>query len=395
MRNDRPRLARLSALLVLWIGFSCFSARAQDTLNYRVDAFWPKELPNNQVVGHIVSIAVDKQDRIWVLHFPRSISRDEAGLVQNPPLSACCVPAPSVLQFDAAGNLVKSWGGPGYVPDWPSAEQGLWLDKSESVWITGSWFSGAFVRRPEDDVSIPVELEKLPWDRQALKFSIDGKLQLKIGRVSGEPVNNLDTSLLGGASSIQVDEKAHEVYFADGYLNRRIVVYDSQTGAFKRGWGAYGMPLSEIDNSKPTSHYDPSAPPSKQFRGPVTGLRLSDDGLLYAGDRGNDRIQVFTKQGKFVKEFFVAPNTLGEGSVVALAFSRDPKQKYLFVADAENNVIWILNRADGSVVKKFGHRGHDSGQFSNLHTLDVDSHGNIYTGEVVYNNRIQKFVAAK
>lgn len=199
--------------------------------------------------------------------------------------------------------------------------------------------------------------------------------------------------MLGGASSIQVDEKAREVYLADGYLNRRVVVYDSQTGAFKRGWGAYGIPLGEIGNSKLTDHYDPSASPSKQFRGPVVGLRISGDGLVYVGDAGNDRIQVFTKQGKFVKEFFVAPRTLGEGSVTALAFSKDPNQKYLFVADGENSVIWILNRNDGTVLKKIGHRGHDSGQFSNLHALDVDSHGNVYTGEVKYNNRLQKFVA--
>jgi hypothetical protein len=390
--------------MFLFLFLSCFlslAARAQDFPRYRVDAFWPKELPHNWVIGHVVSIAVDKDDHVWVLHFPHSISRDEMGEIQKPPLSICCVPAPSVLEFDSQGNVIKSWGGPGYVPDWPTAEQALSVDNAGNVWITGSWHTGAFVRRPEDDLSIPEELDKLPWDRQALKFSLDGKLLLEIGHptkdgpIKHEPINNQDTSLLGGASSIQVDDNAHEVYFGDGSFNRRIVVYDSETGKFKRGWGAYGIPLSEIDNSLPQEKYDPSAPHSKQFRGPLVGLRLSNDGLLYVSDPGNDRIQVFTRQGKFVKEFFVAPKTLGPGSVAGLALSRDPKQKFLLVADGSNNVVWVLNRDDGSVVTRFGHRGHDSGQFSNLETLELDSHGNLYTGEVKYNNRAQKFIPAK
>ena len=395
MRGGK-RSAKRTLLFLILSCFPCLAARGQDFPRYRVDAFWPKELPHNWVIGQVVSVAVDTDDHIWVLHFPHSISRDELGEIQKPPLSICCVPAPAVLEFDAQGNVLKSWGGQGYVPDWPTAEQALWVDKKGNVWITGSWHSGAFIRRPEDDLSIPDELEKLPWDRQALKFSPDGKLLLEIGHPAKDgPINNQDTSLLGGASAIQVDENAREVYFADGSLNRRIVVYDSETGKFKRGWGAYGIPLSEIENSIPNDRYDPSAPPSKQFRGPLVGLRLSNDGLLYVSDRGNDRIQVFTKQGKFVKEFFVAPNTLGPGSAAGLTLSRDQKQKYLFVADGSNNVVWVLNRNDGSVATRFGHRGHDSGQFSNLETIELDSHGNIYTGEVKYNNRAQKFIPVK
>jgi hypothetical protein len=390
------RSAKEVFFFLILSSFFCTFARAQDTPRYRVDASWPKELPHNWVIGHVVSLAIDKDDHIWILQFPHSISRDEMGQIQKPPLSICCTPAPAVLEFDAQGNVLKSWGGPGYVPDWPTAEQGLWVDKTGNVWITGSWHSGAFVRRPEDDLSIPVDLEKLPWDRQALKFSPDGKLLLEIGHPTKDgPINNQDTSMLGGASAIQVDENAHEVYFADGSFNRRVVAYDSETGKFKRGWGAYGISLSEIDNSAPKDKYVPSASPSKQFRGPMVGLSLSSDGFLYVSDPGNDRIQVFTREGKFVKEFFVEPKTLGQGSVAGLAFSRDPKQQYLFVADGSNNVLWVLNRNDGSVVTKFGHRGHDSGQFSNLETIAVDSHGNIYTGEVKYNNRAQKFVPSK
>jgi hypothetical protein len=387
----RNRSTRIGFTLIA-ASLSICSVRAQEPPRYRVDPSWPGDLPNHWGLGHVESVVVDQEDHVWALHFTRSMNQDERGLAHNPPLSECCVPAPAVIEFDANGKIIKSWGGPGTVPDWPAEEQALWVDKMANVWIAGSWYSGSFIRRPEDDITLPVELEKLPWDRHALKFSKDGKLLLEIGHPSKAAANNQDTGLLGGVSSIQVDERAHEVYFADGYINRRIVVYDSETGKFKRGWGAYGIPLSEISNSKPADGYDPSAPPSKQFRGPVVGLRISNDDLVYAGDAQNDRIQVFTKPGKFVKEFFVAPKTLGEGSVSGIAFSRDPKQKYLLVADGSNSAVWILNRDDGSVVTRFGHKSRNVGYFSTLHTLDMDSHGNIYTGEVRYENRLQKFI---
>jgi DNA-binding beta-propeller fold protein YncE len=155
--------------------------------------------------------------------------------------------------------------------------------------------------------------------------------------------------------------------------------------------------LSEINNSKLAAYdrtatpYDPAAPPSKDFRGPLVSLRMSVDGLLYVSDRTNNRIQVFEKTGKFVKEFFVAPNTLGEGVPWALAFSHDPKQKYLFVGDGMTNLIWILNRVDGSVVGTIGHKGHNGGQFDKIDGIALDRNGNMYVGEVHYNNRIQKF----
>jgi hypothetical protein len=390
----RNKLAMTGALLVAF-SLSLCCASAQEPTHYHVDQSWPGELPHNWGLGHVESVVVDKDDHVWALHFTRSMNQDERGLEHNPPLSECCIPAPAVIEFGADGKVIKSWGGPGFVPDWPAAEQALWIDKMGNVWVAGSWYSGFFVRRPEDDPNISVELEKLQWDRHALKFSKDGKLLLEIGHPSKDSPNNQDTSLLGGVSSIQVDERAHEVYFADGYINRRIVVYDSETGKFKRGWGAYGISLSEIANAKPEGNYDPSAVPSKQFRGPLVGLRISDDGLVYVGDGQNDRIQVFTKQGKFIKEFFVAPKTLGEGSVSGLAFSRDPKQKYLLVADGANSAVRILNREDGSEVTRFGHKSRNVGMFSNLHSVDMDSHGNIYTGEVRYSNRIQKFVPQK
>ena len=380
------RLRKRIRLIVLLSGVNA-GLLAQAPPQYKVDAAWPGHLPNNWILGHVEGIVVDKQDHIWVLHFTRSVPEDDAGRAQKPPLYECCIPAPAVLEFDSKGNVLRSWGGSGYVKDWPAAEHGFWLDGEENVWISGNW-------GPPINFRVK-ELEPLPYDRQLLKFSKDGKLLLAIGDTSRNPVNNQNTAELGGVSSIQVDDARNEVFAADGYMNRRIVVYDSNTGAFKRGWGAYGAPLSEIDNEKPKDKYDPKTPPSKQFRGPLVGLRLSSDGLLYVSDRGNDRIQVFTEDGKFVKEFFVSTNTLGLGAAWTLGLSHDAKQKYLYVGDSGNGKIWILNRADGKLLSQFGNKGHNAGEFDLIDAIAEDSHGNLYTGEVKYNNRLQKFVPVR
>jgi len=359
------------------------AARAQDAHKsgvpvYKVDPNWPKQLPNNWIVGQIGGMAVDKDDHIWVLHRPRSLTADEAAAAQTPPTADCCLPAPSVLEFDADGNLLKSWGGPAYIPDWPATEHGIVVDKSGNVWISGSGAAN----------------KDVPEDREIFKFTPDGTLLQEIGHHADGPDNNQDTGYFGRAAGMEVDDDAHEIYVADGYGNRRVVVYDSDTGAFKRGWGAYGIPLSEIENGK-LPPYDPAAPPSKQFANPVHCVHISADALVYVCDRVNDRIQVFTKQGKFVKEFQVAPKTLRNGSVWTLNFSHDPQQKYLLVGDGANQVIWILNRSDGAVVGSFGHSGRNAGQFHWLHQAAMDSQGNLYTGEVDTGKRIQKFLLQK
>jgi hypothetical protein len=196
--------------------------------------------------------------------------------------------------------------------------------------------------------------------------------------------------LLRGVAAAELDDDAHELYIADGYLNKRVVVYDSDTGAFKRGWGAYGIPLREISNDPVQPHIS-SAPPSKEY-GVVHCVHISHDGLVYVCDRSGDRLQVFTKQGKFLKEFIVANETLERGSVGSVNFSPDPQQKYLFVADIMNSVIWILNRGDGAIVGKIGRLGHQGGAFHWVHVVTMDSHGNLYTGEVDSGKRVQKFV---
>lgn len=342
-----------------------------DAPSYKVDASWPKQLPNNWVMGQVGGMAIDGQDHLWVLQRPRSPEAVALGAQQKPPISICCVAAPAVLEFDAAGNVMRSWGAPGFVADWPKNEHAIHVDKEGNVWISGNG-------RP---------------DRQILKFSADGKQLLEIGHPSDAPTNNQDTTILGHPAGIDVDDAAHEVYIADGYQNSRVVVYDSETGRFKRGWGAYGIALDQISNGK-RPPYVPDAPPSKQFS-LVHCVTLSTDGFVYVCDRINNRIQVFHKDGKFVKEFFLRRATLGVGSLVSIALSPDKDQKYLLVADDGNSIISVLRRSDGVELAQIGHRGHDAGQFDGLHQIVIDSKGTLYSGEAGAGMRLQKFVLRK
>ncbi len=394
-------MTRLRAWLKSLIYLCLFSTLsiAQDIPRWKVDPSWPKPLPNNWMLGHPVWIMVDKDDNIWVAHYggpmDRRIDHVQMGLAQTPPIAECCVPAPEVIQYDPEGNVLKAWGGPGYVPQWPEAIHAFWIDKNMNVWIGGN-------HAP---------------DRNVLKFTADGKLLLEIGRIDtpigeyrsirpehGIP-NNQATDLLGAPGAITVDEEANEVYVGDGYINKRIVVFDSNTGKFKRGWGAYGIPLSEIDNNKLKQNlflpggareaYDPDAPPDKQFTGPVGSIRISKDGLVYVIDGGSAvgsrRIQVFSKEGRFVKEFL-----LKVGDPHGFTFSRDPGQKYLIMSDSTNQHIRVLNRKDASEVTWFGSRGKNAGQFGfHVNRVDIDSKGNLYVGEARYGNRNQKFVPVK
>ncbi len=346
-------------------------AAAAGAPKYVVDASWPKTLPNNWIIGQVGGLAVDKHNHIWINQRPRSNTADELGAdPANGPRSQCCIAAPSVMEFDQRGNLLQAWGGPGYVAQWPNSEHGIWVDKQDNVWIGGN--AGG--------------------DRAILKFTNSGQLLLVIGKANDtSPENNQDTTRLGQPAAIEVDDKAREVYIADGYLNKRVVVYDSQTGAYKRGWGAYGQSLATIDNATPPPYVNSGAV-DRQFRNPVHCARLSDDGYVYVCYRVNNRIQVFTKSGQFLKEFFIRPATLGNGSVWQLDFSDDPGQKYLLVADGENNVVWEVRRSDGLVATSFGHNGRNAGDFHWVHQIGVTTDGNVYTGEVDTAKRIQKFV---
>jgi DNA-binding beta-propeller fold protein YncE len=362
----RVLLAGLTMGFVLSVHSLAGAGASPDVPKFKVDASWPKKLPNNWIMGQVGGMAVDRHDHIWVLQRPGLDTPDELGAAQTPPWSQCCFAAPPVLEFDAQGNLIQSWGGPGEGFDWPKREHGIYVDKDDNVWISGAGAS----------------------DRHLLKFKSDGHFLMQLGHPSTDPPNSLRTDILGRPAGIEVDAEAHELYIADGYMNRRVIVYDADKGTFKRMWGAYGNPPNDADPGA----YNPAAPPDQQFRNPVHCVHISRDGLVYVCDRVNDRMQVFTKQGKFVKEFFVRPQTLGRGSVWQFAFSIDENQKYLLVADGENNVIWTLRREDGTVLGQTGHNGRNAGQFHWVHQIVSDSQGNLYTGEVDTGKRIQKFV---
>jgi len=351
-------LLAIGTLPTLWTA----TASAQPV--YRFDPDWPKvPLPNQWWMQGVTGLYVDHDDNIWVLNRPNNLDNTENYATLDPPTAECCVAPPAIIVFDRDGNVIRSWE--------TAQGHGMTVDTEGSVWI-----GQETVRRYTGDGELIAEIGRIPEPRAP-----EGKYP---------PETEL---IVGGLEEIRVDEAAREVYVVDNYLNGRVLVYDMDTLAFKRGWGAYGKPLSEI--SMDTSvEYDPASPAGEDFFGHVT-LDLSNDGLVYVADRRGNRIQVLTKQGGFRKEFFLATNTLERGSTGGVAFSSDPEQRYLLIPDIQNNTIHILNREDGVEVGRVGSPGNNGGQFHGLHMLDVDSQGNLYTGEVQAGERVQRFLLVR
>ncbi len=346
---------------------------------FEVDPFWPKPLPNHWVIGSTIGVAVDDQDHVWVIHRgAMTLNRNEIPAGSDPPFAeACCLAAPPVLEYDAAGNLVGHWGGPGEGYEWPQSNHGLAFDHKGNIWIGGNGQN----------------------DGHVLKFTRDGTFVAQFGHAGARRSGGTDDSpeytggsndkeSFGRVAKIFVDGNANEAYLADGYLNKRVAVLDADTGEFKRYWGAYG----NVPDDGDLGRYDPDAPPAQQFRNPVHCAELSDDGLLYVCDRVNDRIQVFRPDGTFVKEAFIAKQTLGSGSVWDVAFSADPEQSFIYLADGVNAKVHIIDRDSMEVVTTFGDGGRQPGQFFGAHSIATDSQGNIYTTETYEGKRVQKFV---
>ena len=397
MEPARRSSARVVIMIVCgaWMLLAGPLSRAQAPPAYRVDPFWPKPLPHKWIMQQVPTLAVDTRDHVWVLNRSRQIRPDENGASTNPPRTDCCIAGPAVLEFDPDGNLLQGWGGPGYVPGWPG-EQTINVDRDGNVWISGTGRGESI-----------------------LKFSRDGKLlkdfghrppPLPAGQTAPPLVeNNQQTDvLISGVAGFDFDENARELYVADTeFINKRILVFDMDTGAFKRGWGGKGVPLGEIPNER-VPPYDTSGPPPdiKEFN-VLHCIHLSNDGLVYVCDRGNDRVQVFTKQGKYVTQFWIHTSTPARGTecggpgsdkygpcgtVFNLAFSPAPQQNFVFVADGANDKVWIVNRKSGMTVGSIGDNGRMAGQFHFIDGVAADSKGNIYTGEVETGKRIQKFV---
>ena len=338
---------------------------------FEVDPFFPGDLPNNWTIGQVTGAAVDDEDHIWIVHRPGSITERELGSHSDPPTGMCCDPAPPVIQFDPDGNVVRAWGGPGEGYEWPATgmgvgEHGIHVDHNGYVWIGSG--PGATTT-------------------QVLKFTRDGEFVLQIGR-AGETGGSNDTELLGGPAALEVDPETNELFIADGYINRRVIVFDAETGEYRRHWGAYG----NTPDDGPLGAYDPGGPPAQQFRGPVHGITISRDGEVFVTDRRENRIQVFTREGEFLREGFIRRETLSMGSTWDVALSRDPEQRWLYVPDGTNYTFWVLDRQTLEVVNSFGRHGKNAGQFQWVHNVAVDSRGNLYTTEVDTGKRIQKFV---
>jgi len=334
---------------------------------FEVDPLWPKPLPNHWLIGSSIGVSVDAQDHVWIIHRAASLNeRTETSAAANPPTAEqCCLPAPPVLEFDPAGNLVGHWGGPGHGFEWPQSNHGITVDFKGNVWIGGNGQKDAHV----------------------LKFTRDGKFLMQFGH-QGKNAGSNDNENFGRVAKIFVDRAANEAYIADGYGNKRVVVIDADSGKFKRYWGAYGNKPDDTDLGR----YDPNAPPAQQFRNPVHCAELSNDGFLYVCDRPNDRVQVFTKEGKFVKEAFIAKKTMGDGSVWDIAFSKDPQQKYLYLADGKNEKVYVIQRDTLQILTSFGDGCRQPGQFFGVHSIASYSKGNIYTTETYEGNLLQKFV---
>jgi DNA-binding beta-propeller fold protein YncE len=363
---------------------------------FEVDPSWPK-LPAKWVFGEITSIAIDSQDHAWALHRPGTVYPHQKGRA-----------APPVVEFDANGNFVQAWGGPGEGYEWPTSEHGIYVDHRNFVWVTGN------------------------ADDMILKFTKAGKFVLQIGK-RGQNKGNTDTRNVGRAADVVVNPKTNEVFVADGYGNRRVIVFDGDTGAFKRMWGAYGNVAT--DPPAPAAGAAGAAaaggrggraggppPDLQQFRN-VHGISLSNDGLIYVADRQNMRFQVFTPEGKFLTEAFVRPDlseqtlstrgaegmwghpvqehyqrvATSRSSVGRVAFSPDPEQRYLYVADRSRQRIVVMNRKTFDIIGTYGQAGQRPGEFFLLHHIATDSKGNLYTAECddnppFGNRRVQKLV---
>jgi hypothetical protein len=403
--NLRIGLSFLATLAVLGVGSTLLDpgwlnkksvAHAASTMapRFEVDPLWPKPLPNHWIMGQTIGVSVDAKDNVWIIHRAGSLEAGELHASATPKIAQCCAAAPPVLEFDQAGSLLKSWGGKGQGYDWPDSNHGITIDYKGNVWIGGNGRGpasgrGALNGQDEELATGRGAAGRVDSfaDNMVLKFTQDGKFLMQIGKPkSSKGSNDIDNLRLPAKTF--VDPKTNELYVADGYGNHRVIVFDAETGKYKRHWGAYGHKPDDTDLGK----YDPNAGPPQQFRNPVHCAELSNDNLLYVCDRVNDRVQVFHRDGTYVKEVFVEKDTLGSGSAWDIAFSKDPAQKYIYLADGENDRVHILDRQTLEVLTTFGEGGRQPGEFYGVHSIATDSKGNIYTTETYRGQRVQKFV---
>jgi hypothetical protein len=337
---------------------------------FEPDPLWAQALPNKWATGQVGGVAVDSHDNVWVFHRPATIPEGERGASLTPPASECCIPAPSVLEFSPDGRLLQAWGKPGPGYEWFKTEHGIFVDDKDNVWLSGS----------------------AKEDNQILKFTRDGKFLMQIGH-AGKNTGSNDPENVGGPAGLFLYKKANELFVADGYFNHRVVVFDASTGKFKRAWGAYGKKPDDSYKFAPRAQLIAGDPPP-QFNNPVHAVLVSNDDLVYVADRTNNRLQIFKVDGTFVKEVFIARNTLQqEGTVHNFAFSPDKEQRFLYVLDGSNKAIRVYNRQSMESIETIGgHAGHNAREFFHAHSFAVDSKGNLFIGEVNDGQRYYRYV---
>ena len=344
-------------------GAEAATARQDLVPKFEVDPNWPT-IPNGWVFGQVASVAVDGRDHVWVLQRPGTVEPEEVSMA-----------APPVLEFDPDGGFVQAWGGPSSEYSWPQSEHGIFVDHNDNVWVGGNG--------PED---------------QVLKFTMSGEFIMQIGR-PGESEGNQDTGNLGRPADTWVHPPTNELFVADGYGNRRVIVYDADTGEFKRMWGAFGNEPTD-GTADPAWALEQGGDGPPQFSQPVHAARVSDDGLVYVSDRGGKRVQVFTLDGEYVSQVFIGRECLapdcGNGTTAAsTAFSQDDDQRFLYVGNRSQARVMILERETLEILDWFGDWGSAPGDFGTLHHMDVDSRGNLYVTEVTplqpVNRRVQRF----
>jgi hypothetical protein len=407
-QNARIRAIVIGAAACVLVCATLFAQQATAP-RFKFDPSWPKPLPNKWKMGGVTGLAVDKDDNVWVLDRPNDLTDIELEAEPNPPLADCCVRPPSMIHIDKNGAVIGSFDAP--------QGHGMAVDSHGFVYIGQDTVRKYDSRTGKVVAEVPRAPNRQPGDNAAPNVAhvpgrgsagpVAGFLTPPGGRPQPDPAAKAARDaataafrakyppttpmIVGGLEEIRLDEPAHELYAADNYLGGRVMVFDLDTFQFKRGWGAYGHTLAEMTTSDADRAYTPGGPMPKEFRGHLT-LNISNDGLVYAADRMANRIHVTTKQGKFIKEFILAPMTGVGGAAGGVMFSPDKQQRVLYISDLTNNHIWFLNREDGKVLGQMGSMGENGGQFFGLHMIAVDSKGNLYTGEVFAGERVQRFV---
>jgi WD40 repeat protein len=390
--------ASLTVLLgVLQGGVSAQGAGDVMVPMFTVDPLWPKPLPNHWILGATIGLAADAKDNVWIIHRPGSLEQKESYSTRGE--ADCCTAAPDVLEFSPAGALLNHWGKvEGH--DWPTSNHGITVDRDGNVWL-GANGAGQPGPAPGSAAQFAAAGRGAPapaatqnregggergtyHDSFILKFTPDGKFLGEIGKADGSK-GSLDTENVKGVAQIRFIAQTNELVAADGYGNKRVSVWDATTMKFKRMWGAYG----KTPDDTPIPHYDVNSP---QFGNPVHCAQPSNDGLIYVCDRTNNRIQVFKTDGTFVKQYVLEPDTRGDGSAWEIAFSRDPQQRFMYIADGSNEKIHVYDRQSMKEIYSFGGGGRQPGQFYAVHSIVTDSKGNIYTTETYRGQRVQKFL---